>query len=351
MESAVFHFPFRGVPVSCEHFGDGHINRTYLVTTDTKDKYILQGMSSIAFHDVPGLMENVIAVTSHIRARNPVPNSALHFIALPDGKYYYIDASGTYWRAYEYVEGMCLQKAESPEDFYQSAVAFGSFQNYLSDFPAETLHETIVNFHHTPDRYRKFRQAIKNDFSGRRHLVEKEIDFYLQREEEAGTLQRMRESGLLPVRVTHNDTKLNNVLLDPKNHTAICVIDLDTVMPGLSAYDFGDSIRFGASTAAEDETDLSKVHLDINLYTAFARGFVSSCPGLTPKEREVLPLGAKIMTLECGMRFLTDYLDGNVYFRTAYPEHNLIRSRTQIRLVEDMEAKWADMEHIIAEIY
>ena len=350
MEKAAFQFEYEGTPVSCERYGEGHINRTFLVKTDAGKKYVLQGMSSVAFRDVPGLMENVIAVTSHIRARDPRPNSALHFLTASDGKYYYIDEEGTYWRSYVHVDALCLQKAETVEDFYQSAVAFGSFQNQLSDFPAETLHETIVNFHHTPDRYRKFREAIEKNLSGRRDRVKDEIEFYLEREEEAGSLQCMRESGELPVRVTHNDTKLNNVLLDEKTHQAICVIDLDTVMPGLSAYDFGDSIRFGASTAAEDEKDLSKVSMSIDLFRTYSQGFVSACPGLTAKEREVLPLGAKIMTLECGMRFLTDYLDGDVYFRTAYPEHNLIRSRTQIKLVRDMEEKWSEMAEIIRAI-
>ena len=180
--------------------------------------------------------------------------------------------------------------------------------------------------------------------------AQEEIQFYLSREEDGGVLQRMRDQGILPLRVTHNDTKLNNVLLDEETRKAVCVIDLDTVMPGLSAFDFGDSIRFGASTAVEDEKDLEKVRMDLDLFRIYAKGFISSCPSLTAEERSALPLGAKIMTLECGMRFLTDYLDGDHYFKTAYPEHNLIRARTQMKLVADMEEKWAEMERIIQEI-
>jgi Ser/Thr protein kinase RdoA (MazF antagonist) len=245
------------------------------------------------------------------------------------------------------VEAICIQLPETPDDFYQSAVAFGTFQSQLSDFPAETLSETIPNFHHTPDRYRIFREKIKEDPVGRAASVQQEIDFYLSREEDGSVLQRMRENGQLPVRVTHNDTKLNNVLLDEKTRKAVCVIDLDTVMPGLSAYDFGDSIRFGASTAVEDERNLEKVSIDLNLFRIYTEGFVSSCPSLTEEERLALPLGAKIMTLECGMRFLTDYLDGDHYFKTAYAEHNLVRARTQMKLVADMEENWQEMEKIV----
>ena len=218
-------------------------------------------------------------------------------------------------------------------------MAFGGFQHTLADFPAGTLHETIPNFHNTPDRYRLFRAALASDRCGRAASVEKEIAFVLMREEQAGALQRMRESGELPLRVTHNDTKLNNVMLDAATHRPLCVIDLDTVMPGLAAYDFGDSIRFGAATAAEDERDLSRVSMSLTRFAAFTRGFLCACPGLTPRERETLPLGAYTMTLECGMRFLTDYLDGDRYFAVAREGHNLDRARTQLALVADMERK------------
>lgn len=350
MEQAAFHFAYAGTPVSCELYGDGHINRTFLIVTDAGARYILQRLSSVAFHDIPGLMSNIIRVTNHITTKDKRPDSTLCFIPSDSGNYYYLDEKGAYWRSYRFVEAICIQLPETPDDFYQSAVAFGTFQNQLSDFPAETLSETIPNFHNTPDRYRKFKEKLAEDPCERVKNAREEILFYLSREEEGGSLQRMRDQGILPLRVTHNDTKLNNVLLDKKTRKAVCVIDLDTVMPGLSAYDFGDSIRFGASTAVEDEKNLQKVRMDLELFRIYAKGFISSCPSLTAEEREALPLGAKIMTLECGMRFLTDYLDGDHYFKIGYPEHNLVRARTQMKLVADMEEKWPEMERILREI-
>ena len=217
----------------------------------------------------------------------------------------------------------------------------------LADFPAETLHETIPNFHNTPDRYRIFRETLAADPMGRAAGIQREIDFVLAREEEAGALQRMRESGELPLRVTHNDTKLNNVMLDSRTRKALCVIDLDTVMPGLVAFDFGDSIRFGASTGPEDERDLDRIWLDLSLYRRFTEGFIPACGILTPREIETLPLGAKVMTLECGLRFLTDYLDGDHYFGISRRSHNLDRARTQFKLVADTERRWSEICGII----
>ena len=247
------------------------------------------------------------------------------------------------------VENFCLQAAEQPSDFYESAVAFGRFQHMLSDFPAHTLFETIPEFHNTINRYRLFKEVLAKDPCGRLAGVKADIDFLLEREELGCTLQRLRESGELPLRVTHNDTKLNNVLLDAKTRKALCVIDLDTVMPGSSLYDYGDSIRFGAATAAEDEQDLSKMELDIHMFRVFTRGLIKACPGLTQKELEYMPLGAKIMTMECGIRFLTDYLDGDNYFAIHRDGHNLDRARTQFKLVADMEAKWDEMQKIVKE--
>lgn len=350
MEQAIYAFSLDGKPCSCERYGMGHINRTYLVVTDAPHRYILQRLSREAFHDIPGLMENVRAVTEYLARQTDDPRASLHLVPTRSGACFYHDADGEYWRLYEFVEdSLCLQAAESPEDFYQSAVAFGSFQRMLRGFPAETLHETIPNFHNTPDRYRKFDAALHSDLLGRVAGVQREIDFVLARREEAGTLQRLREEGTLPLRVTHNDTKLNNVMLDAETRRALCVIDLDTVMPGLAAFDFGDSIRFGASTAAEDEKDLSRVHMNLQLYRTFVRGFIPACGGLTEAELDSLPWGARLMTLECGLRFLTDYLSGDTYFSIAYPEHNLVRARNQFRLVEDMEEKWEDMQRIVRE--
>ena len=348
MEQVLDLFRLNGRPVSCDPYGEGHINLTFLAVTDTGKRYILQRLSRAAFHDIPGLMGNVAAVTEFLAARSSDPRSSLHLIPTLDGRSFCRDSEGEFWRVYDFVEdSLCLQTPETPEDFYQSAVAFGQFQCRLRDFPAETLCETIPNFHNTPDRYRKFHLAADADAAGRLSSVLPEVRFLLEREEKAGTLQRLRERGELPVRVTHNDTKLNNVMLDAVTRKALCVIDLDTVMPGLVAYDFGDSIRFGASTASEDEKDLSRVEMSLDLFEIYARGFIPACGGLTAAELECLPLGAWTMTLENGLRFLTDYLEGDHYYHITRPEHNLDRCRTQLKLVSDMEQKWDPMTAII----
>jgi len=352
MQEILKNFRLQGKAVQCEPYGCGHINRTYLVVTDSGKRYILQGISTVAFKDVPGLMENIGAVTRHIAKKVKDERGCLHLVPSLEGKDYYTGAAGDYWRIYDFVENsLCLQAPESPADFYQSAVAFGSFQKQLADFPTETLHETIPNFHNTPDRYRKFKAALAEDKLGRAAGAAYEIEEYLRREEDGAVLQGMLARGELPLRVTHNDTKLNNVMLDEKTREALCVIDLDTVMPGLMAYDFGDSIRFGAATAAEDETDLSKVSMSMELFETFAEGFIRSCPKLTEREYTSLAWGARIMTLECGLRFLTDYLDGDHYFAIHREGHNLDRCRTQLRMVQDMERKWQDMLAVIEKLH
>lgn len=338
--------------VSCERYGCGHINETYLVVTESGRRYILQKISNRAFPDVAGLQENIAAVTRFLHSRNPDPNSALTLIETHEGKIWYHHGENSDWRVYDFIENsICLQAPESPEDFYQSAIAFGTFQQQLGEFPAASLHETIRNFHNTPDRYRLFREALEKDAVQRAKGVRPEIEFALAHEEIGGQLTRMLQSGELPLRVTHNDTKLNNVMLCSETRTPLCVIDLDTTMPGLSAYDFGDSIRFGAATAAEDEKDLSKVSMSLDLFRTFTKGFLRACPGLTERERQALPLGALTMTLECGVRFLTDYLVGDQYFGIHYPEHNLDRCRTQFRLVADMESKMDEMNAIVRQEY
>ena len=352
MEKIYSKFQLDGLVISCARYGSGHINETYLVVTSRPHLYILQKLSTQAFKNVPGLMENVIAVTQHLGKMDSDPRHALQLIPTVDGQLYLATEDGEYWRTYEFVlDSLCLDKPETAEDLHQSGVAFGMFQNQLADFPAHTLTETIPHFHDTPDRYRLFHEAIENDKAGRLSSVKAEVERYLSHEHEAATMMDLCRSGELPLRVTHNDTKLNNVMLDAATRTPLCVIDLDTVMPGLAANDFGDSIRFGASTASEDEKDLSKVSMSLDLFRAYASGFLKACgQRLTPKEIETLPWGAKLMTLECGVRFLTDYLNGDTYFHVKYPEHNLDRCRTQITLVEDMERKWDEMNAIIAEL-
>ena len=352
MEKIYSQFQFDGLAISCTRYGSGHINETYLLVTSRPHLYILQKLSTQAFKNIPGLMQNIIAVTQHLGKQDPDPRHALQLIPTVDGQLYLSTEDGEYWRMYEFVlESLCLDKAETAEDLHQSGVAFGMFQNQLADFPAETLTETIPHFHDTPDRFRLFHEAIENNKAGRLESVRPEVERYLAHEAEASFMMDLCKKGELPLRVTHNDTKLNNVMLDAATRAPLCVIDLDTVMPGLAANDFGDSIRFGASTATEDEKDLSKVSMSLDLYRAYASGFLKACgQRLTAKEIETLPWGAKLMTLECGVRFLTDYLNGDVYFHVKYPEHNLDRCRTQITLVEDMETKWDEMNAIIAEL-
>lgn len=348
MENIISRFALDGPAVRWEPYGCGHINRTYLVVTRTGRRYILQKINTVAFKDPHALMENVIAITDFLAARTEDPRGSLHLVKTKDDEKYLTEESGTVWRVYDYIEdSLCLQAPEIPGDLYQSAIAFGSFQNQLVDFPAATLHETIRAFHNTPDRYRLFRQALEEDSQGRAVRVRPEIDFALAREEQAGFLLQLQQQGELPQRVTHNDTKLNNVMLDAKTRRALCVIDLDTVMPGLAAYDFGDSIRFGAATAPEDERDLKKMEMSLPAYEIFTRGFLTACPSLTETERATLPMGAKLMTLECGIRFLTDYLQGDRYFSIDREEQNLDRARTQFKLVRDMEKKWDSMRQIV----
>ena len=350
MEHAVFAFCLKGEPVECIPFGHGHINSTFKIVTDQGAEYILQRINTYVFKNPIGLMDNAGAVTDFIRARVDDPRRALHFLTTKEGGFCHKDEQGEFWRMYDFVDGFCMDAAETTEDFYQSALAFGQFQQMLSEFPAETLVETIPNFHNTIDRYRQFKESVEADKAGRLASIRADVDFLLEREEKGSQLQKMRESGILPLRVTHNDTKLNNVLLDKETRQPLCVLDLDTVMPGLSAYDFGDSIRFGAATAAEDEADLSKMEMDLGMYEAYVRGFLASATNLTEEEVKALPLGAYTITLEQATRFLKDHLDGDVYFKVAYPEHNLVRARTQIKLVADMEKKMDEMNAIVARV-
>ena len=345
-------FSLSGNIQSCERYGSGHINLTFLIITDTGKRYILQKINSVVFPDVPGLMRNISSVTKYLSERVSEPRECLHLVPTLDGREYLRDEDGEYWRVYDYVEdSLCLQAPESDADFYESASAFGNFQSQLSDFPAHTLCETVKNFHNTPIRFQNFRRALEADAVGRAKECEYEIGEYLRREEDGAALQTMLKNGEVPLRVTHNDTKLNNVMLDAQTRKALCVIDLDTVMPGLRAYDFGDSIRFGAATAAEDEKDLCRMDIDLGLYRIFTRGFIRACPDITEGELKSLPYGAKLMTLECGVRFLTDYLEGDRYFAVHREGHNLDRCRTQLRLVQQMERKWDEMNRIVLEEY
>ena len=354
VENIVKAFEVEGNVAEYVPFGNGHINETKLVTMDNGVQYVLQRINKNVFKRPDLLMENYVGVTKFIRKKieemggDPL-REVLNAIPAKDGKPFTIDEEGQYWRLLVYVtESMSYDKVERPEQFYDSAVSFGDFQYMLRDYPAETLHETIVNFHNTPDRFRQLTEAIANDAKGRLAEVAAEVEFAKAREEFAGTLERARAEGKLPLRVTHNDTKLNNILFDSNTGKALCVVDLDTIMPGYSVNDFGDSIRFGATTALEDETDLSKVNFDISLYELYVKGFIEGAKGgLTEGELEMLPIGAIMMTFECGMRFLADYLNGDTYFRIHRPSHNLDRCRNQFKLVADMEAQLDQMKAIV----
>jgi hypothetical protein len=350
-------FCISGKFVSATPYGSGHINDTKLIITETENgevRYILQKINKNVFRDPAGLMENFANVTEFLRsaiekAGGDPMRETLNVIKTKDGKNFYLSEAGNFWRMLAFVENsMSYDKVEKPEQFYQSAVAFGNFQYMLRDFPAETLTETIVNFHNTEDRVRLFREALEKDACGRAAEVSAEVDFVLSRTEFASTFERAHKEGKLPLRVTHNDTKLNNILFDKDSGEALCIIDLDTIMPGYSVNDFGDSIRFGATTALEDERDLSKVNFDISLYELYVKGFIEGVRGgLTECEMEFLPTAAIMMTFECGTRFLTDYLCGDTYFRTSRPGQNLDRARNQFKLVSDMEARIDEMRAIV----
>ena len=344
--------------LGASRYGQGHINDTFCVVCQPQEgdaiRYILQGLSLAAFPHPDELMENFIGITSYLREKitaaggDPL-RETLSLVKTRDGKDYYTDSTGKVWRLTPFIENTdCFQKA-TPELFEASARAFGRFQYMLQGYPAETLHEAIVNFHNTEDRFAKFQAALTADKLGRAKDVQAEIQFVLDRQADCSVALQALRDGKLPLRVTHNDTKLNNILIDRETGEGICVIDLDTTMPGLSINDFGDSIRFGANHSAEDEKDLSKVNFDIELYEVYTRGFLEGAQGsLTSAELEYLPWGARLMTLECGIRFLTDYLDGDHYFRIHYPEQNLDRTRTQFKLVRDMEEQFDAMSAVVA---
>ena len=351
-------FDFPATLVGAVRYGQGHINDTFCVLCQPQEgdciRFILQGLSMAAFPRQDELMENFIGITSHLRKKiianggDPL-RETLSLVKTKDGKDYYTDGTGKAWRLTPFIENTDCYQSATPELFEASARAFGRFQWLLNDYPAETLHESIVNFHNTEDRFAKFEAALAADKLGRAKEVEAEVKFVMDRKADCSVALQALRDGKLPLRVTHNDTKLNNILIDRETGEGICVIDLDTTMPGLAINDFGDSIRFGANHSKEDEKDLSKVNFDIELYEVYTRGFLEGARGgLTATELEYLPWGAKLMTLECGIRFLTDYLDGDHYFRIHYPEQNLDRTRTQFKLVYDMEQQWEAMAAVVA---
>ena len=355
LRSALAAFDLDAPPAGARRFGAGHINDTYLVETQAGRRFVVQRISPVAFKHPDQLMENVAGITEYLareleRTGGDARRGTLHFLRTRTGERFYADPDGGAWRTYPFVEGtVCYETAETPELFAASGRAFGRFQRLLQGYPAHTLYETIPRFHDTEDRLAKLKAAVAADPLGRAAGCRPEIDFMLAREADCSVaLQALRE-GRLPLRVTHNDTTLNNVLMDEETGEGVCVVDLDTVMPGLSINDFGDSIRFGANHCAEDERDLSKVALDLHLFELYTQAFLEGADGtLTEEEVAYLPWGAKLMTLECGMRFLTDHLEGDVYFHIDREGQNLDRCRTQCKLVSDMEAHWDELRRIVA---
>ena len=354
IENVVMQFDLPDGAWTAEPYGNGHINETYLVTTGEK-RFILQRVNGYVFPKPEDVMDNIERVTAFLKVQieregGDPARETLTLVKTHQGECFTYDREGGLWRMYLFVEDtVSCDLPDTPALFELSGEAFGKFQRQMGGFPADSLHETIHDFHNTPARYRQLEDAIARNEAGRLGSVAAEIEFCRQYEREVHALLDAMEAGEIPLRVTHNDTKLNNVLLDRQTGRGVCVIDLDTVMPGLAAYDFGDSIRFGAATAAEDERDLSKMELSLERFRAFTRGYILACPNLTRKEVELLPLGAKVMTMECGVRFLTDYLDGDHYFAVHRSGQNLDRARTQFKLAADMEKKWNEMQKIVAE--
>lgn len=358
LAEALAAFPYEQKIVALETFGDGHINDTYAVMVKKGSKktigYILQRLNTHVFTDPEGVMENIAGVTEYLQntlAKAGVDSyrKTLQFLKTNTGRLAFYDQEGMPWRSYIFIENsFCYNQNPTPEVFYESAHAFGDFLRLLEGYPAETLNETIPHFHDTRKRLKDLEVAIKEDTCGRANSCQAEINFALTRAKDCALLMDMLEAGELPLRVTHNDTKLNNVLFDIDTQNALCVIDLDTIMPGLALNDYGDSIRFGSTEAAEDEPDLSKVNFSLPLFEVYTKGFLESAGCvLTQNEKDMLPQGARIITLECGIRFLTDYLNGDTYFKIDRPNQNLDRCRTQFKLVNDMEENLSYMQKIV----
>lgn len=343
MEHELFNaFQFSGDFISMSAYGNGHINDTYRVITST-NQYIIQRINHYVFKQPHQLMVNYRLVTDYLKTIVDDPlRETLTIIPTKDNKDYYVSSEGNYYRAILFIDDcLCLETMTGPEDFYQTGIAFGHFQTQLKDFDANKLYESIPNFHNTPKRLETFKEVLSKASDQRKENAKAEIEFILSHEKDAHALYEMD----LPIRVTHNDTKLNNILFDKETKKALCIIDLDTIMPGFVANDFGDSIRSGATYSKEDEPNLDLVTLDLKLYEAFFKGFVEGAKEiLTDKEIRSLPAGAKTITLEQAIRFLTDYLENDIYYKTDYEEHNLVRTRTQIKLVQEMEKYHNEIE-------
>ena len=354
------HFRFEGTLIDATSYGSGHINDTYAVRCRLADgtirRYLPQRINRNVFRDPEALMGNVEHVTRHLRAKvvaagGDPHRETLNLVPTTDGSPFYRDPAGEYWRAYDFIEGATAYNCVTGQaQVYNTAKAFGKFQRLLADFPTGALHTTIPDFHNTPKRYAAFVDAVQRDCAGRAGAVADEIEFVRRRAADTAVLEDLRVQGRLPLRVTHNDTKFNNVMIDDTTGEGLCVIDLDTVMPGLTLYDFGDAVRSGAALSAEDEPDASRAGMSLVTFESLARGYLDAARDfLTASEIEHLAFSARAITLEQAIRFLGDYLNGDTYYKIHREHHNLDRTRTQIKMLQDMERNFARMEAIVAQ--
>ncbi len=350
-------FAVEGRWISSCPIPSGHINDTYCSEFENagrRVKYVNQRINHLVFREPEMLMENIERVTRFAReqilaAGGDPDRETLTIIPTRDGKTFHRTPESTYWRMFSYIDGArTYDRVEDLRHVYSASKAFGNFQKMLAGLPGERLHETIPDFHQTRKRYEAFVEALEHDPSNRAAAVKPEVDFVVAREKDTGAVVDGLASGRIPERVTHNDTKLNNVMIDDRTGEGVCVIDLDTIMPGSVLYDFGDSVRLGAATAVEDEPDLAKVGFDLGLFDRLAAGYLDAARDfLVPAETDLLAFSAKLLTLECGIRFLTDHLKGDVYFKIHREGHNLDRCRTQFKMVAEMEKQMAAMEDVV----
>ena len=359
LEQIVKNFEIAGDFLDAAPYGTGHINDTYVSRFKTEKgiaRFIHQRINQEVFKEPEKVMENIQRVITQLRKKiqatgGDVERETLNLIPARDGKWYYKTSDGSYWRTFIFIEGArTYDTVENLEMAYEVGYAFGKFQQMISDLPGSPLHETIPDFHNTKKRFQSFIESLKKDVENRARGVKEEIEFVRKHADEVSHILNLYKEGKIPERITHNDTKFNNVMIDDQTKKAICIIDLDTVMPGFSIYDFGDCVRIGASTAAEDEEDLSRVSLDLSMFDKLAHGYLDASRSfLTSIEIDYLAFASKLMTFECGMRFLADYLDGDIYFKIRREKHNLDRCRTQFKMVEDMERKMEQMIKIVDE--
>lgn len=351
--SVAARFRYEGDIISIKPIGAGHINKTYVVET-TRDKYTLQLINTTVFTNPVALMENIYNVTEFLKKKiaargGDIRRETLSVVKTKDNKLFYVDSDNCYWRSYLYIDDVTTyQQPKNLQVVRDSGYAFGDFLNMLSDYDMNTLHETIKDFHNTVKRFRDFEMSVKRDVAGRVSNVTDEINFLYQRKADCGIILENIKSGKIPLRVTHNDTKLNNLLFDNATDKPICILDLDTVMPGSILYDYGDALRISSSSAEEDEENLDKVHFVTDNFIYFTKGFLSAVKNsINAVELSLLPFSIKLITMEIGMRFLTDYLNNDIYFAVHKENHNLIRARTQFKLVKEMEGYLPKMNEIV----